>query len=586
MTQAAASAAPTVAVVGGGLAGLAAAVALASAECQIELFEARGWLGGRAASFHDTKTDELVDHCQHVSMGCCTNLADFCRRTAIDTCFRRDRTLHFIGPDGRDYPVAASAWLPAPLHLASGFWGLKYLSIGERIGIARAMWRLMRMRGADDERLPTIGRWLREQRQSDRAIDWFWGVVLISALGEELDRASLLAARKVIVDGFLAAREAYVVEVPQAPLATLYGERLQAWFADHGVGLHVNVPVRAVQIEGQPTVVLADGTRRPFDSVILALPWSKVRALLTDEIAACWPLARQFDEIEAAPITGVHLWFDRPIMNLPHAVLVGRLSQWIFNRQPQPGQVNDEHYYQVVISASRNLAGRDRQQIIADVRAELAAIWPEVAVAKLLHARVVTEHAAVFSVRPDLERLRPRQQTPIAGLFVAGDWTATDWPSTMEGAVRSGYLAAEAVLRSLGREQCFLTPDLPRGWLAAGIDRPLTRTPPHDAIFDSRRNLRRSARESAARLSGSTRPATAAATATFSAGDLACEGDADVAGCGFSTGSRSLRPVEALGVAATANFSVVSATRLAFWRLGLVGFTTTRPSISNTTWRP
>ena len=468
MTSGATGAAPTVAVVGGGLAGLAAAVALASAECRVELFEARRWLGGRAASFHDSKTDEVVDHCQHVSMGCCTNLADFCRRTAIDSFFRRDRALHFISPDGQIYPLAAT-WLPAPLHLAKGFWGLKYLSVGERIGIARAMWRLMRMRGAVDERQVTVGGWLREQRQSDRAIEGFWGVVLISALGEDLDRASLSAARKVIVDGFLAAREAYVIEVPQTPLATLYGERLQRWFAEHGVGLHLNAPIRTVSIDGQPEVVLADGTVRRFDNVVLAAPWSKVRALLSDEIGTRWPLVEQFDAIEAAPITGVHLWFDRPIMDLPHAVLVSRLSQWIFNRQQQPGQDHGGHYYQVVISASRNLAGRDRQQIIADVCAELTAIWPNVAAAKLLHARVVTEHAAVFSVRPGLDRLRPRQQTPITGLFVAGDWTATDWPSTMEGAVRSGYLAAEAVLRSLGREQCFLAPDLPRGWLARAL---------------------------------------------------------------------------------------------------------------------
>jgi squalene-associated FAD-dependent desaturase len=469
MMSGAAGAAPTVAVVGGGLAGLAAAVALASAECRVELFEARRWLGGRAASFHDPKTNELVDHCQHVSMGCCTNLADFCRRTAIDASFRRDRTLHFIGLDGRCYPLAASKWLPAPLHLAHGFWGLKYLSIGERIGIARAMWRLMRMRGADDERLPTVGRWLREQGQSERAIEWFWGVVLISALGEDLNRASLSAARKVIVDGFLSAREAYTVEVPQAPLSTLYGERLQEWFAGHGVALHVNTPIRQVKLEGQPAVVLADGVTRRFDNVVVALPWSKVRDVLSDEIVAAWPLVVTLGSIEAAPITGVHLWFDRPVTELPHAVLVGRLSQWIFKRDQQGDGAHEGHYYQVVISASRNLAGRDRQQIVAEVCAELAAIWPAVGEAQLLHARVVTEHAAVFSVRPGLDHSRPRQQTPIAGLFVAGDWTATGWPSTMESAVRSGYLAAEAVLRSLGREQRFLAPDLPRGWLARAL---------------------------------------------------------------------------------------------------------------------
>ena len=154
-------------------------------------------------------------------------------------------------------------------------------------------------------------------------------------------------------------------------------------------------------------------------------------------------------------------------MSLPHAVIVGRLSQWIFNRGPGEETAGATgHYYQVVISASRELAGRDRQEIIAEVCGDLAAIWPVALSARLLRARVVTQQDAVFSARPGLDQLRPAQKTAIRGLLVAGDWTATDWPATMEGAVRSGYLAAESVLRSIGRSGQFLVPDLPRGWLA------------------------------------------------------------------------------------------------------------------------
>lgn len=466
MNSRAADDAPKVTVVGGGLAGLAAAVALAASECQVEVFEARRSPGGRAGSFRDPATGELVDHCQHVSMGCCTNLADFCRRTGIAPLFRRDRRLHFIGPDGRQYDVEAGR-LPAPLHLAPAFWRLKYLSVSDRLRIGRALWKLMRRGAADTPEAPTVGQWLRGQGQSERAIEYFWSVILVSALGEELDRASLASARKVLVDGFLATREAYVMEIPQAPLSTLYGETLQRWFADHGVRLHLNAPIRKVACDAGPRVVRANGQEVRPDFVVIALPWFKIAEVVDERIASQWPWLGEISSVEASPITGVHLWFDRPIMSLDHAVLVGRLSQWIFNRTKcQGAESRRGYYYQVVVSASRQLEGKDRAAIVSEVCGELARIWPAASAARILHARVVTERAAVFSARPGLEKFRPQQKTPIGGVLVAGDWTATGWPATMESAVRSGYLAAEAITESVGRPRRFLVDDLPRGLLA------------------------------------------------------------------------------------------------------------------------
>ena len=456
---------PHVAIVGGGLAGLAAAVALAENQCRVEIFEARRSLGGRAGSFRDPGTGEIVDHCQHVSMGCCTNLADFCRRVGVSNLFRRDEVLHFIGPDGRAFRLKASR-LPAPLHLAPAFWGLKFLSDSERLAIGRATWKLMRCRCADDSTSPTIGQWLRRHGQSARAIELYWNVILVSALGEELDRASLAAARKVIVDGFLSSRESYVVEVPRVPLAQLYGDALAKWLAEHGVELHLGTPVQKVCVNDRPYVELAqDEAVRP-DFVVLAVPWFRLSDILDERLAAGWPWLGAMTSVEASPITGVHLWFDRPIMPYEHAVLVGRLSQWVFHRAEVTGDERQGHYYQVVVSASRNLAGRERTDIIDDVCRELTAIWPEARAAQRIHARVVTEHSAVFSVRPGLDQVRPAQVTDAAGILVAGDWTDTGWPATMEGAVRSGYLAAEGVLKAVGRPTTQLVADLPRGWLA------------------------------------------------------------------------------------------------------------------------
>lgn len=461
---------PRIAIVGGGLAGLAAAVALAGRGFELQLFEARRQLGGRAASFHDAESDEWIDHCQHVSMGCCTNLADFCRRTKLDRLFRRDRVLHFIGPAGRSYRLAASRWLPAPLHLGPALLRLGYLSLGERLSVARAMWRLARLKTVDEPGGKTIGEWLREQRQTTATIERFWSVVLVSALGEEVDRASLAYARQVFVEGFLSARQAYEVEVPLVPLGELYGGRLERWLTDHGVALQTGTAVRRLEDDGTRVthVVLADGSRQPVDAAIVAVPWRRVAELFEDPLRSKLADLALVDQIDAAPITGVHLWFDREIMTLDHAVLVGRLSQWIFNRglRGAEGETPAGHYYQVVISASRSLAGRDRAELVEEIVGELAAIWPAAREARLLRSRIVTEANAVFSVRPGIDRLRPPQRTAVGNLALAGDWTRTAWPSTMEGAARSGYLAAEAILAHFGQPASLVAPGLPRSLLA------------------------------------------------------------------------------------------------------------------------
>lgn len=461
---------PRVAIVGGGLAGLAAAAAICRRGCQVTVYESRRQLGGRAASFRDPQTDELVDHCQHVGMGCCTNLADLTVRTGIAGLLRRHRVLHFFGADGRRSDLTASRLLPPPLHLAPALARLHYLCWRDRLAIARAMWRLMRLKQTGDTQ--TAGQWLRDQRQSPEAIDRFWSVVLVSALGDSVDRVSLAYARKVFVDGFLAARRACEIDVPTVPLARLYTQGLQAWLAGHGVEIRLGAPVRQVAGDAQRATGLAlgDGTQRECDAVIVAVPWQRVAELLPSTMHPALPWLEGLQRIAASPISAVHLWFDQPVTGLEHAVFVGTLVQWVFARPPAwpvGPPAGRAHYYQAVISASREMAGRDRGQVVAQIVAELARAWPAVRQARLLRWRLVTEQAAVFSAAPRVDTLRPPQATAVPRLFLAGDWTATGWPATMEGAVRSGYLAAEAVLRAMDKPaEPIVAPDLPRGWLS------------------------------------------------------------------------------------------------------------------------
>jgi uncharacterized protein with NAD-binding domain and iron-sulfur cluster len=194
----------------------------------------------------------------------------------------------------------------------------------------------------------------------------------------------------------------------------------------------------------------------------VALPWRQVQAIFSPDMRPSLPSLERVDQIVPAPITAVHLWFDRPLTPLVDAVLIDRLSQWVFNR----GRQAAGFAYQVVISASHELRGTNHADLLDQVRADLAAVWPESNQARVLSSRVITQREAVFSVRPGADEARPLQKTEIPNVLLAGDWTRTGWPATMEGAVRSGYLAVEALTAALGCPRAILAPDLPWSRLA------------------------------------------------------------------------------------------------------------------------
>lgn len=444
---------PEIVVVGGGLAGLAAAAALAGRRCRVTLVEARRRCGGRAASFEDPVGGGLVDACQHVAMGCCTNFIDLCRWGGLDDALRRDRTLWFIGPEGDRSRCTATRLLPAPLHLAPLLFGMRHFSLPERVALARGMLRLARHRGVDGAGGATALEWLRTAgRQPDRVIRLFWQPVIESALGESIDLVSVAAARHVAVDGFLAHRDAADLIVPTEPLGQLFGERLTGRLEAAGVRVATGAPVTAIEraADGRVVAVRQGGESLPCDAVIVAVPWKAAGRLVPDVVPA------GDERLAGSPITAVHLWFDRDVVDVPHAVLVGRVSQWVFRGDPRGGP----GHCQVVISASRGLLQGDRGGLVDRVVAEVRDVFPAARQAVLRETKVVTDPTAVLSVRPGVEALRPAAVTRVSNLFLAGDWTATGWPSTMEGAVRSGRIAAAAAGRLLGLEVAGLVPDL------------------------------------------------------------------------------------------------------------------------------
>ncbi|GIU77693.1 MAG: phytoene dehydrogenase [Bryobacteraceae bacterium] len=436
----------TAAIAGGGVAGIAAAAALADAGFRVILLESRPYLGGRASSYALPGRDsEVIDNCQHILLKCCVNLLDLYRRLGVEDQIEFHGEFHYLEPGGRR-SVLRSGFLPAPLHFSGSFASLRFLSPGEKLEAARGLLALRREYGRrSDLDSITMQQWLEEKRQSPRTISRFWAPVLVSAVNEELDRMAALHGFKVFRLAFLSARDAYQMGVPRVPLGEIHSaERLAP---STGAQVLLRRKVTGLHTEGRRIrALLTDNGPVEADVFVSALPFEPLRQLAPG-------LLDDWSVFEHSPIAGIHLWFDRPVTDLPHAVLLDSPFQWFFNK-------SGGRYLQLVVSASRFLETWPRQQAAVRAFEDLCRYLPEARRARLERYHVVKEIRATFSARPGLAARRPRPETRFENLFLAGDWTDTGWPSTMEGAARSGYRAAEAVCHAFGQPRKFLLPDI------------------------------------------------------------------------------------------------------------------------------
>ncbi|MDX1962278.1 MAG: hydroxysqualene dehydroxylase HpnE [Pirellulales bacterium] len=483
-----------VVIIGGGLAGLAAAARLAQQAAQsakhesnkpkvpITLIEARSSLGGRAGAFIDAETGEWLDLCQHVSLGCCDEFWRLMQRLGCENEFIRERTLHFIGPDGRVCRFTANPYLPAPLHLAGGMRNLSFLTWAEKCRIGWTFWRLWRSPPGKMPPQLTFGRFLRDCGNSPRLCELFWTPVVESALSDTLEQVGYAAAHKVFYDAFLSRRDGYEMLIPRRPLAEILHERALPWLREQGVEVKLGTTVKLITGErgsntdetnttaapGGFRVQLADGGSLISRRVILAVPWHKVAGVLEPAWHAQLPWLAGLATLPATAIISVHLGYDQPLTELPHAVLPGRVSQWVFARggvslmgaspdrfdsnplgyphvnetslaeSANPPAPSLAYLYQVVISAADELLSWSNERLGATVDGELRGAFAVPPTTRLLQARVIRQPRAVFAPRPGCDALRPPARTEIPGLNLAGDWIATGWPATMESAVRSG----------------------------------------------------------------------------------------------------------------------------------------------------
>jgi zeta-carotene desaturase len=456
----------TVAIAGGGLAGLATGCALADAGFRVTLFERRPFLGGRASSYQHPGTGEIVDNCQHVLLGCCTNLIDFYRRTGVENRIRWYDNLTFLEPGGRASVIGPSA-LPAPMHTAPAFLRAACLDFSDKLVISRAMMALAPALPAD--RGDSFLDWLKSHGQTERAIERFWKTILVSALNEDLDRVSVPYAAQVVRESFLKSAAAGRMGVPTVPLTELYdaaGDYIRA----RGGEIRFRAGVESFATQGSSVRVAAtlsaNEQQEKFDYLVLAVPFDALVRILPLGAEAA-PLAAKLEHFTTSPITGIHLWFDREISDLDHAVLLDRTIQWMFHKSRliERREKGSGSYIELVVSCSRSLVEKPKAEIVEMALREVQEFFPEARTAKLVKSTVIKEVNATYSPGPGMEQYRPEATTAWPRVFLAGDWTATGWPATMEGAVRSGYRAAEAMSRAAGIDGKLVAPDLP----AAGL---------------------------------------------------------------------------------------------------------------------
>ena len=437
---------------------MSAACALAEAGLRVQLVERRGYLGGRASSYLHPGVGEVIDNCQHVLFGCCTNLQGFYRRIGVAEKIHWTTDMTMIEPGGQR-SVLGPSFLPAPLHGMPKFISTSAFTWADKVALGRAFNAMMKPVSQDSGE--NLKDWLIRHKQTEGAVHRFWRLVIASALNAEIDEIAVPYAAKVVRELFMNSAEAGSMGMSTVPLSELYAP-VAPYLEERGGRVLLNTHVEGAEWD-EETLQWTARTRTGVllsDFVVAALPFEATDKLLPHlpPSGDVGELAGQIARQEHWPICSVHLWFDREITELEHAVLLDREIHWMYNQSRLQGRGGN--YIELVVSATRAFAALPRDEAIAQALRELAEFFPRVNEAKLEKVALVKEVRATFGVPPGIDAARPSAISPWTNLFLAGDWVQTGWPSTMESGVRSGHLAAEAVCVAAGESRRILNADL------------------------------------------------------------------------------------------------------------------------------
>jgi squalene-associated FAD-dependent desaturase len=451
-----------VVVVGAGLAGLSAALECADLGARVTVLERQRRLGGLTWSF--SRNGVSMDNGQHVFLACCDAYLGFLDRigSAGDVVAPQPLDVPVVAP-GAIGPVVGRLRrqdLPVPLHLARALLGYRHITVRERLALGRVLAALYRL-DLEDHSLDsvTFGSWLSAHGQSEAAIAAVWDLITVPTVNLFASEVSLAVAAMVFKTGLLSARQASDIGWSAIPLGRLHGERAAAALHSAGVAVHQAQRVTGVEDDGDTAwrVSTSDGPLSA-DGVVVALPHEEAAVVVPPwvEGRASWTT------LGSSAIVDVHLVFDRPVTDWP--IMAGHSSpvQWVFDRTASSGLEQSSHQYLAVsLSAADQLLSRSPEELVRSIVPALGQLLPAVSRACLVDAAVTKERRATFRAAPGSQSLRPPTATGRAGLVLAGAWTDTGWPATMEGAVRSGVSAAQALAEDAVTRR-WLSPPIPQ----------------------------------------------------------------------------------------------------------------------------
>lgn len=441
-------------VIGGGLAGISAACALVDQSVSVTLLEKRPFLGGRAFSFVDAETGQEVDNGQHVYLGCCTTYTKFLQQLGISnrTVIQQRLRVPVADNSGKVGVFSTAPLLPAPFHLLPSFLMFPHLSMRDKLRALSAIvriHRINRVQRREELEALTFEEWLQKYGQSKRSCDVLWNLLTLPVLNDSISDVSAYMGIMAFQEGLLRERNSANIGYSRVGLTELISGAAKNYITRRGGRILSGHTATNVTISnGNADGVDIGSHVIPADAVVSAVPWDVLPTLLPPDVAND-PFFTPANELEWSPIVGIHVWYDRPVMEEEFLATIDSPIQWVFNKSriqelSWPGQ-----YLCISISGAWEHAPMTKEHLRTLFLAEMARLFPRAADATVAQFIVVKQLSATFRCTPNAQAYRLPQRTPVGNLVLAGDWTQTGWPATMESAVRSGHLAAEEVIRVL-----------------------------------------------------------------------------------------------------------------------------------------
>ena len=441
-------------VIGGGLAGISAACALVDQSVSVTLLEKRPFLGGRAFSFVDAETGQEVDNGQHVYLGCCTTYTKFLQQLGISnrTVIQQRLRVPVADNSGKVGVFSTAPLLPAPFHLLPSFLMFPHLSMRDKLRALSAIvriHRINRVQRREELEALTFEEWLQKYGQSKRSCDVLWNLLTLPVLNDSISDVSAYMGIMAFQEGLLRERNSANIGYSRVGLTELISGAAKNYITRRGGRILSGHTATNVTISnGNADGVDIGSHVIPADAVVSAVPWDVLPTLLPPDVAND-PFFTPANELEWSPIVGIHVWYDRPVMEEEFLATIDSPIQWVFNKSriqelSRPGQ-----YLCISISGAWEHAPMTKEHLRTLFLAEMARLFPRAADATVAQFIVVKQLSATFRCTPNAQAYRLPQRTPVGNLVLAGDWTQTGWPATMESAVRSGHLAAEEVIRVL-----------------------------------------------------------------------------------------------------------------------------------------